>query len=339
MPMVLFSSVGAIAPPDADFAAVITKPIRSSSLEAAVAQVLRTERRTAAVVEVPATPATGRPPLRILLAEDNPVNQRVAQLMLAKLGHQVDSVPDGLAAVEAVQANTYDVVLMDVQMPRLDGLAATRRIRAKLPAQAQPAIIAMTASAMVEDQRACAEAGMESYLTKPVRIEDLRQTLDRVGATLGPPVTAGAAAAAAGAGSPSVRVLDGEVGAPDGAGQLRLLSRELELRGQLLRHVHPVGELEPDRPLARGLVGVHHVDGEAALVEDVGHREVPDVEGRRLEGGRRDHDVALRLQDVAHPLDRRPGLARGIDRERVVVLVREVARLVRAQAGEGGRHG
>ncbi len=115
--------------------------------------------------------------LRILLAEDNLVNQKVATLMLRKLGHAVDVVDNGQEAVAAVLRHAYDVVLMDVQMPVLDGLAATRAIRADLPAERQPRIVAMTASVLVEDQRACAAAGMDDYLSKPVRERDLDAVL------------------------------------------------------------------------------------------------------------------------------------------------------------------
>ncbi len=117
--------------------------------------------------------------LRVLLAEDNAVNQRVAQLMLAQLGHTVETVANGQEAVEAVLAGSYDVVLMDLQMPGLDGLAATRRIRAEVPVERQPHIIAMTASILGEDRLASAAAGAESYLPKPVRPSALREALER----------------------------------------------------------------------------------------------------------------------------------------------------------------
>jgi CheY-like chemotaxis protein len=116
-------------------------------------------------------------PLRILLAEDNPISQKVAQLMLAKLGHHVDTVSNGLEAVEAVSRGTYDVVLMDVQMPELDGLAATRRIRAELPAGRQPTIVAVTAGTLAEDQAACRLAGMDAHIAKPLRPQALRAVL------------------------------------------------------------------------------------------------------------------------------------------------------------------
>ena len=120
---------------------------------------------------------------QVLLAEDNVVNQRVGQLMLERLGHHVDTVDNGQRALLAVQSRRYDVVLMDLQMPEMDGLEATRRIRA-LPVEIdQPRIIAMTANAFVEDWEACTAAGMDDYLSKPVRAADLQVALARAVST------------------------------------------------------------------------------------------------------------------------------------------------------------
>ncbi|MGH8518135.1 MAG: response regulator, partial [Panacagrimonas sp.] len=118
------------------------------------------------------------PPMRLLLVEDNLVNRKVALLVLRKLGYvDVDTAIDGLEALAAVHARDYDVVLMDVQMPALDGLGCTRRIRAELPAERQPQIIAMTANAMTGDRAACVEAGMDDYLPKPIHLASLAQAL------------------------------------------------------------------------------------------------------------------------------------------------------------------
>src|SRR5581483_8666906 len=132
----------------------------------------------------------------------------------------------------------------------------------------------------------------------------------------------------------SVLVLDDEVGAADGAGQLRLLTGELELVRQLGRNFHPVGELEPDRPLALVVDGVQHIDRQTALVEDVGPADALDVELGRLERLGRYDDVALFLEDLVHVRDELLGLARRLDGEVEVVLVLEVAGLVRPQAGK-----
>jgi len=135
-----------------------------------------------ALAEAPAPEpsANGAAPknFRILLVEDNAVNQKVALLMLKKLGHSADVAQNGVEAIAALAAKEYDLVLMDCLMPEMDGFEATRRIRtsarnAKLP------IVAMTANAFTEDREACLEAGMSDYLSKPVRDSELRQKLDR----------------------------------------------------------------------------------------------------------------------------------------------------------------
>jgi CheY-like chemotaxis protein len=123
-------------------------------------------------------------PLNVLVAEDNPVNQIVAQMMLKRLGHQADLAGDGIAAVEAAEHRIYDVVLMDVQMPGLDGFEACRRIRHKLGSTTQPHIIGLTAHATQEDRKKCLEAGMNDFLTKPVQLEELRAAFERAKSTV-----------------------------------------------------------------------------------------------------------------------------------------------------------
>jgi len=132
---------------------------------------------TAPTVDAPPSPRS----LRVLLAEDNVVNQKVARLMLGRLGHRVDIAANGQEAVDAVRRGGYDIVLMDVQMPELDGLQATRLIRTELPPDRQPPIVAMTANVQLEDRAACTAAGMDAYLAKPVRLADLAALLDTVG--------------------------------------------------------------------------------------------------------------------------------------------------------------
>ena len=116
-------------------------------------------------------------PLQILVAEDNPINQKVIRLMLEQLGYQADLVENGLEAVEAVQHQSYDVVLMDVQMPQVDGLMATEQIRQAQPLSQCPRIIAMTAFASSEDRSRCFAAGMDDYVTKPIRLDQLMRSL------------------------------------------------------------------------------------------------------------------------------------------------------------------
>jgi signal transduction histidine kinase/ActR/RegA family two-component response regulator len=115
--------------------------------------------------------------LRVLVAEDNQINQRVARSIFTKLGCEVDIVPDGDAAVHAVERGSYDLVFMDLQMPNVDGLESTRRIRALPNDPCRIPIIAMTANAMPEDREACFAAGMNGYLAKPIRIAEVAAVL------------------------------------------------------------------------------------------------------------------------------------------------------------------
>ena len=107
------------------------------------------------------------------------MNQKVALLLLDRLGYRADVVWNGLEALAALERQPYDVVLMDVQMPELDGLDTTRRIRQRWPAGGRPRIVAMTANAMMEDREACFDAGMDDYVAKPIRPEALAEALQR----------------------------------------------------------------------------------------------------------------------------------------------------------------
>jgi len=122
--------------------------------------------------------------LRILLAEDNVVNQKLALRFLTQMGYRADLAANGVEAVESVIRQAYDVILMDVQMPEMDGLEASRRINAQLPAIKRPRIVAMTANAMEGDRELCFAAGMDDYITKPIRVEQLVEALMRVPARL-----------------------------------------------------------------------------------------------------------------------------------------------------------
>ena len=115
---------------------------------------------------------------RVLIAEENPVNQRVALGMLKRLGYEASVVANGLLALEAVCSSRFDAVLMDSQMPVMDGASATRRIRTS-PGGATLPIIALTASALIADREFLLAAGMDDYLTKPVRLDELERTLSR----------------------------------------------------------------------------------------------------------------------------------------------------------------
>ncbi|MCA9707049.1 MAG: response regulator, partial [Myxococcales bacterium] len=124
-------------------------------------------------------PTTPAQPLRILVAEDNPINQAVARAMLRKLGHQADVVSNGHEVLEALERERYDVVLMDIQMPEMDGLETTGRVVARWPSHQRPRIVAMTADAHDKSRERCVAAGMDDFVTKPVALAQLAQVLRR----------------------------------------------------------------------------------------------------------------------------------------------------------------
>ena len=118
--------------------------------------------------------------MQILLAEDNPVNQKVALRMLKRLGYEADIANNGVEVLEALEKQSYDLILMDMQMPEMDGLEATRQVVAKYAEPIRPYIIALTANAMHGDRERCIAAGMNDYVSKPIRVEDLQNAFDRM---------------------------------------------------------------------------------------------------------------------------------------------------------------
>jgi len=158
----------------------VHKPVKASTLYEALLKLLWPQD---AQVESGVRPKTAplktdSSDLRILVAEDNEVNQRLVRLMLERLNQSADVVSNGIQALQAAQQKSYDLIFMDVQMPEMDGLEATRRIRATLPTMAQPYIVALTANAMRGDREVCLAAGMNDYLSKPVQLGDLRRLLE-----------------------------------------------------------------------------------------------------------------------------------------------------------------
>ena len=187
LPLVLMTSIGRRREVSAEgrlFSAHLAKPLKTSQLHDTLVEALA-DRRTAHAARAGSSGGATESSLRILLAEDNSVNQMVAVRMLDRLGYGADVAATGLEVLEALERQTYDVVLMDVQMPEVDGLEATRRIHERWPAETRPRIVALTANALPEEREACFTAGMDDYVAKPIRAEELAAALDRAAALAG----------------------------------------------------------------------------------------------------------------------------------------------------------
>jgi len=166
------------------FRSVLTKPVKTSALYNTLIGLFSSEIEAALRDPSPASTSLfdshlgERHPLRLLLVEDNTINQNLVTLILERLGYHAAIASNGKEAIDTLRQNRYDVVLMDVQMPELDGLEATRQIRRNFPREAQPHIIAMTANAMTGDREACLQAGMNDYLSKPINVQALSRSLE-----------------------------------------------------------------------------------------------------------------------------------------------------------------
>jgi CheY-like chemotaxis protein len=186
LPLILLTSMG-FGQKDATafkiFAACVSKPVKPAQLRAILLQTLGGAGQASAASgnasQALDTNLASRYPLRLLLVDDNNINQKVALRLLDQMGYRADLASNGLEAVQAVDSQRYDLVLMDVQMPEMDGLSATRCIReAEKSAARKPVVIsAMTANAMKGDRERCLEAGMNDYLAKPVRPRQLEEIL------------------------------------------------------------------------------------------------------------------------------------------------------------------
>lgn len=192
LPIVLLSSIGNESRKNHEqlFSAILTKPIKQTALLNVITSELRKLNSGSTIVTAPlrksevklSTSFAIENPLHILIAEDNPVNQTLALRILTKLGYEPTIVANGLLATEEINRNDYDMILMDVQMPVMDGLEATRLIRKTL--EKQPIIVAMTANALAGDKERCLEAGMDDYISKPIKLEWLMKTLEKWGSHL-----------------------------------------------------------------------------------------------------------------------------------------------------------
>jgi len=182
LPLIMLSPLGGLLPLEQDrphpaYAAILTKPVKQRQLRLALVRAV--ERQKVPAQDKAAVRPAPSYSLRVLLAEDNAVNQKVAVQMIERLGHRADVASNGHEVLRALERQRYDVVLMDLLMPEMDGLEATRRIVARWPADRRPRIVAMTAYAVQGDRERCLAAGMDDYISKPVRLEELARALDR----------------------------------------------------------------------------------------------------------------------------------------------------------------
>ena len=185
MPLLLLSSSIASTdhnPPSLLFSGILAKPIKQSQLLDALLNLLAHQERHHAAAPPAWSPDPSfatRTPLRILVAEDSSVNQKLALAILKKMGYIADVAANGLEVLDALRQRHYDLIFMDVQMPEMDGIEATRHIIAQWPPADRPVVVAMTANAMLGDREKCLAAGMDDYISKPVLPAEIQRVLER----------------------------------------------------------------------------------------------------------------------------------------------------------------
>ena len=305
-PLIMFTSLGRReARAEAEgFAAYLSKPIKPSQLFDALVSVLPDQP-----VHVPQRGATrsqfdpgmaDRHPLRILLAEDNVVNQKLALRLLAQMGYRADLAANGLEAIDAVARQTYDVVLMDVQMPELDGFEASREIVRRWPGPGRPRIVAMTANAMQGDRELCQAAGMDDYVAKPIRVDELIAALERS------PRRAEVAERGPAAASIDHTAIDG-LGATMGGAFVGELIETFVADGRelvaALRRAHAAPDVDAFRRAAHSLksncdtLGATELAGLARELESLSRRGTLEGAGERLD------PLARAYESAAHALE------------------------------------
>lgn len=184
LPIILLSSMGSMSRrKDIDrtmFNAIVNKPARTNHLRDAILSTLPQTVETGTAEGKPTEPSKPLSGMRVLLAEDNLVNQKVAQKILERLGCETTVVANGVEAIDQLTGRSFDAVLMDMQMPEMDGLEATRRIRSSGSRFSNIPIIALTANAMADDRLLCLQVGMDNYLSKPIRPAEMETMLQSV---------------------------------------------------------------------------------------------------------------------------------------------------------------
>lgn len=197
LPLILLNSMadGAARP---EFAGQINKPLKPDRLFSLIDRVLNSVGGSGSAQEVstPSEPAVPLSSLRVLLVEDNLVNQRVAMMLLAKIGVHPRLVSNGAEALDAINEQPYDFILMDMEMPVMDGCEATRKIRERGDSK-RPWIVALTANAMNSDRRRAFDAGMNDFVSKPIKLSDLQSAFERAAESMEADATSAASASAA----------------------------------------------------------------------------------------------------------------------------------------------
>ena len=175
LPLVILTSIGQHPPSDH---AHLTKPIKPFQLHSILTNIISTQMAQKSDRAKAIDKEIQMSSLQILLAEDNVSSQKVAKQMLKRLGYKADIVANGIEALQALERQPYDLVLMDIRMPEMDGLQATRIIRQRWPDNG-PKIIAITAYALQGDKEKCIEAGMDDYISKPIKVNELAEVLKK----------------------------------------------------------------------------------------------------------------------------------------------------------------
>ncbi len=159
----------------AGFSAILAKPVRQNLLRSALREIFESRNKTISLLDDDAAKkAAEQPPLNILVVEDSLTNQKVAQQILKRIGYDIDLANNGIEALAAVEKKTYDIIFMDIHMPEMDGMEATRILREKPPVGQRPRIIALTADVLTGERERCLEIGMDDYIPKPIKVDTLK---------------------------------------------------------------------------------------------------------------------------------------------------------------------
>ncbi|TAH27470.1 MAG: response regulator [Cytophagales bacterium] len=187
IPVILFTSMGDYIPNKELFCAILSKPLKQQQLLDTITNELKLSNKISVQKksnENPLAETALKYPLTILIAEDNPINQKLATTVLSKMGYTADVANNGLEALKALENKKYDLILMDVLMPEMDGMEATAKIKSMEEFKNTPIIVAMTANALEGDKEKCLLAGMDDYMSKPFKMDDLINTLERTHAKI-----------------------------------------------------------------------------------------------------------------------------------------------------------